>query len=66
METLVIKVDNKLNATKIREAVSLFRGVKNVSITNFEEIENIAILKASNAARKTRKISEEEVLNLLK
>lgn len=48
METLVIRVDTKSNASKIREAVSLFRGVKEVSI---EKIPNAITQKAINDAR---------------
>ncbi len=66
METLVIKVDSKQNATKLLEAIALFKGVKNVAKANLDELENISILEACKVARKTKKVPESEIFNALK
>lgn len=66
METIVINVENKSKAKRILEAVKLLNGVTNVSIANEKDLENISILRACEAARKTQKVTKEDVLNALK
>ena len=66
METIVINVENKSKAKRILEAIKLLNGVTNATIANDEDLENISILKACEAARKTQKISKDDVLNALK
>lgn len=65
METIVINVENKSKAKQILDAVKLLNGVTNASIATAEELENISILKACKAARKTAKASKSDVLNAL-
>jgi hypothetical protein len=66
METIVINVENKSKAKRILEAIKLLNGVTSATIANDEDLENISILKACEAARKTPKISKEDVLNAMK
>ena len=70
MQTIVIKIDTKSNAARIKEALKLFKGVKTVSdklqLSDIEELENRSILKAVKAGRKTPKVDESEILNALK
>jgi len=66
METIVINVENKSKAKRVLDAIKLLNGVTNASIANNEDLENISILKACEAARKTPKVSKEDVLNELK
>jgi hypothetical protein len=54
-----------MNAKRILEAVKLFKGVKSVSVATEEQIENLSILKACKSARKTEKVSKEEILEQL-
>jgi len=66
METIVINVENKSKAKRILGAIKLLNGVTNASIANDEDLENISILKACEAARKTPKATKEDVLNALR
>ena len=66
METIVINVENKSKAKRILDAIKLLNGVTYASIANDEDLENIFLLKACEAARKTLKVSKEDVLNTLK
>lgn len=66
METIVINVENKSKAKRILNAVKLHNRLTNASIANDEDLENISILKACQAARETPKVSKEDVLNKLK
>lgn len=66
MKTIVIDIEEGTNARRILEAVRLLKGFKNATITTDEELENISILKACKAARKTQKVTKEEVLSALK
>jgi hypothetical protein len=66
METIVINVENKSKAKHVLEAIKLLNGVTSATIANDEDLENISILKACEAARKTPKISKDDVLNALK
>jgi hypothetical protein len=66
METIVINVENKVKAKQILGAIKLFNGVSNAAIATDEEMENLSILKACMAARKTPKATKADVLNALK
>jgi hypothetical protein len=66
MESLVISIDSKENASRIRSAVKLFKGVTKVSLTHFNDPENSSILEACVKGRRTKKISEDAILNALK
>ncbi|MGV8094464.1 MAG: hypothetical protein AB2L24_21635 [Mangrovibacterium sp.] len=65
MKTIVVDIEEGTNAKRILEAVKLLKGVKSAILTE-EEMENISILKACKAARRTTKVSKEEVLTALK
>lgn len=69
METLVIRIDTKSNASRIKEAVKQFKGVKKVSeklsLSDIEELENRSILKAIKAGRRTEKVEENEIFKAL-
>ena len=66
METIVINVKSKAKAKQILDAVKLLNGVTNATLATSEELENISILKACKASRKTAKVTKEDVLNALK
>lgn len=66
METIVINVKDKSKAKQILNAVKLLNGVTNATLATGEELENISMLKACKAARKTEKASKSDVLNALK
>jgi len=66
MDTILINAENKAKAKRILGAIKLLNGVTHASIANDEDLENISILKACEAARKTSKVSKEDVLNELK
>lgn len=66
METVVINIDSKTNAKHILNAVKLFKGVKTALIATDEQMENLSILKACIDGRKTKKVTEQEILNALK
>lgn len=66
MKTIVIDIEEGTNAKHILEAIRLLKGVKNATITSNEDMENISMLKACKAAKRTPKVSKEEVLNALK
>lgn len=65
MTTIVINIEDKTKAKKILSAVKLLNGVTNAKIATDEYLENISILKACKAARKTPIVSKSEVLNAL-
>ncbi len=65
METLVINVDNKAQAKVILAAIKLFKGVKKATIATDEQLENLSMLKAIKAGRKTKKVSREEIFKAL-
>jgi len=66
MTTIVINIQDRTNANQILEAVRLLKGVTNATIASDDELENILILKACKAARKTAKATKNDVLNALK
>jgi hypothetical protein len=66
MTTIVINIKDKTKAKNILDAVKLLKGVTHAEIASDEYLENISILKACKAARKTQKVSKADVLNALK
>jgi hypothetical protein len=48
---MVVHVENKSKAKRILEAIKLLNGVTNATMANDEDLENISILKACEAAR---------------
>ena len=66
METIVMNVENKSKAKRILNAVKLLNGVTYASIANGDDLENISILKACQAARKTSKVTKDDVLIAMK
>ncbi len=66
MTTIVINIQDKAKAKHIISAVKLLNGVTRAEIATDEYLENISILKACNAARKTPKVSKSEILDALK
>ncbi|PTN07963.1 hypothetical protein C8N47_1113 [Mangrovibacterium marinum] len=66
MKTIVINLEDGINAKRILEAVRLLKGVEKATIATDEELENISMLKAMKVARKTPKVSKDEVLKALK
>ncbi len=65
METIVINIDSKSNKKRILEALKLFKGVTHVSVATDDQLENLSMLKACKAARKTKKVSKDEILKNL-
>lgn len=65
MTTIVINIEDNAQAKKILQAVRLLNGVTKARIASEEYLENISILKACIAARKTSKVSKSQVLNAL-
>lgn len=65
MTTIVINIKDKTKAKNILDAVKLLNGVTYAEIASDEYLENISILKACKAARKTPKVSKADVLNAL-
>jgi hypothetical protein len=61
----VISIDSKTDKKRIIDAFKLFKDVKKVSVATDEELENLSILKACKAGRKTKKISKSELLKAL-
>jgi hypothetical protein len=61
----VISIDSKTDKKRIIDALKLFKDVKKVSVATDEELENLSILKACKAGRKTKKISKSELLKAL-
>lgn len=66
MATIVINIKDNSKAKHILSAVKLLNGVTRAEIASDEYLENISILKACNAARKTPKVSKSEILDALK
>ncbi len=66
MATIVLNIKDNAKAKRILDAVKLLNGVTNAAIATDEELENISMLKACKAARKTAKVSKSDVLNALK
>jgi hypothetical protein len=66
MTTIIINIKDKAKAKHILEAVKLLKGVNNAEVASDEFLENISMLKACKAARKTSIASKEDVLNALK
>lgn len=66
MATIVINIKDDARAKNILNAVKLLKGVTRAEIASEEDLENISILKACKAARKTEKVSKSDVLDALK
>lgn len=66
MATIVINIKDDARAKNILDEVKLLKGVTRAEIASEEDLENISILKASKAARKTTKVSKSDVLDALK
>jgi hypothetical protein len=66
METIVINLEEESNAKRILEAILLLKGVKNARVATDDQLENISMLKACKAARKTKKVSKTDILDALK
>ena len=66
MQTIVIKIDTKSNAARVMEVLKQLKGVEVSDEMNIEELENISILKAIKAGRKTPKVAESEIFKALK
>lgn len=66
MATIVINVKDSAKAKRILDAIKLMNGVTTAQIATEEQMENISILKACKAAKRTAKVSKSDVLNELK
>lgn len=66
MPTIVINIKDDARARNILDAVKQLKGVTRAEIASEEDLENISILKACKAARKTSKVSKSDVLDALK
>jgi hypothetical protein len=66
MTTIVINIKDDAKAKPILNAVKLINGVTRAEIASDEYLENISILKACKAARKTPIVSKSDVLDALK
>lgn len=66
MATIVINIKDDSRAKNILDAVKLLKGVTRAEIASKEDLENISILKACKAARKTPEVSKSDVLDALK
>jgi len=66
MKTIVVNIEEGANARRILEAVRLLKGVTAATVTSDEELENISMLKACKAARRSPKVPKEDILNALK
>ena len=79
MKTLILKIDNEINASKIHEVVKLFRGVKLAHFVTPEEEkknsktdiktiekEDNGLLKAIKESRTGRMVNTEEFIKKLR
>ena len=67
MKTLILEIDTTSNATKIVEAVKLFKGVKNAHIVTLDDAkEDIAMLSAIKKGRTGKYVNTEEFLKDLR
>jgi len=66
MATIVIKIKDGSDTKQILNAVKLLNGVTRAEIASDEYLENISMLKACKAARKTPTVSKSDVLDALK
>jgi hypothetical protein len=65
MNTLVLNVSNASVVDQLMSALSLFKGVKNVTLLNAEQVENASLLAACKEARQTPVVSKEEIFKVL-
>lgn len=79
MKTLILKIDNAINASKIYEVVKLFKGVKQAHIVTPIEVrksiksdtitsvkEDIGLLKAIKEGRTGKFVNTEEFIKELR
>jgi len=66
MATIVINIKDDSDTKQILNAVKLLNGVTRAEIASDEYMENISMLKACNAARKTPKVKKSDVLDAVK
>jgi hypothetical protein len=67
MKTLILEIDNSSNASKIIEAVKLFKGVKNAHIVTPDEIkEDIGLLSAIKKGRTGKYVNTGDFLKELR
>ena len=65
MTTIVINIKDKRKAKHILDAVKLLKGVSQAEVASDEFMENISMLKACKAARKTSFVAESDILDAL-
>ena len=63
---MLFKIKNKSQAKRILDAIMLFKIITNATIITDNDFENLSVLKAYQAARKTQKATKEDILNVLK
>jgi hypothetical protein len=61
LTTIVINIKDKAKAKHILEAVKLLKGVSKAEVASDEFMENISMLKACKATRKTSIVSKADV-----
>jgi hypothetical protein len=66
MKTIVIQLEENTNYRPIIEAIKQFKGVESAKLASEEQLENLSILKACKAARKSDLVSEDEIFSALK
>jgi hypothetical protein len=66
MATIVINIKDDSDTKQILNAVKLLNGVTRAEIASDEYMENISMLKACKAARKTPKVKKSDVLDAVK
>jgi uncharacterized protein (UPF0371 family) len=66
MATIVINIKDDSDTKQILNAVKLLNGVTRAEIASDEYLENISILKACKAGRKTPKVKKSDILDALK
>lgn len=65
MDTIVLNIEDNANSKRIAKAIELIRGVKKVRVLSDEQKEDLSILKACKAAKKTERVSKQDVLKHL-
>jgi len=66
MKTIVIQLEEKTNYRPIIVAIKQFKGVESAKLASEEQLENLSMLKACKAARKSDLVSEDEIFSVLK
>ena len=65
MATIVIKLDQKANQSKLIEAIEMLKGVKSITVASDEEISDQFIASQMVASRKSGKGDKDKVLEFL-